>query len=441
MKNSFCEFTGFAKLAAISAICILLLSLLTGCETPEGSAAAGHIFNANAALASNPQQAAGWGLLGAIAASGAQMQHEKEVAEAGRTQIQINQSPTAEVKATYVDKQRFENGCVYTGPIEWFEPNRYRASGRGYVENLKGSGGDVYSGYVYANGVQWIRDGQGKTIWPDGQKYEGEWKDDKYHGQGTAISASANKYEGEFKYGNREGQGTLTLANGKTLSGEFRNNKLYNGVVSIREDTKFSKTTWKAGSTQQIENGVSTQSDGTQVWADGTAFTGTWDFKSGRSGGTISWPDGRIYKGSWRIVRGEPDLPEGKGEMTWPDGRKYVGEFKDGKMHGSGKMTYTDGKTEDGMWQEDKFVGTQPSSIAIGQNAGAKSGFVNVAATDESFEVFADSAFVGNTPAKLKLSEGAHVIEVKKAGFKDYRKEIKVLEDSELTIRAVLDKN
>ena len=52
-----------------------------------------------------------------------------------------------------------------------------------------------------------------------------------------------------------------------------------------------------------------------------------------------------------------------------------------------------------------------------------------------------DGAFVGNSPAKLKLSEGKHVVEVRKPGFKVYRRELQVSAGSELSLRAALDKN
>jgi TPR repeat protein len=67
-------------------------------------------------------------------------------------------------------------------------------------------------------------------------------------------------------------------------------------------------------------------------------------------------------------------------------------------------------------------------------------GVVNVSAADDSYEIFVDGAFVGNTPARVKLTEGAHVVEVKRAGFKDYQKVIKITEGSELTLHAVLEK-
>jgi len=63
-----------------------------------------------------------------------------------------------------------------------------------------------------------------------------------------------------------------------------------------------------------------------------------------------------------------------------------------------------------------------------------------VKADDDTYEIFADGAFVGNAPAKLKLTPGPHLIEVKKAGFNDFRKEIQVGAGSELSLRATLEK-
>jgi TPR repeat protein len=70
----------------------------------------------------------------------------------------------------------------------------------------------------------------------------------------------------------------------------------------------------------------------------------------------------------------------------------------------------------------------------------AQTGSVEVNAEDSSCEIFADGAFVGNPPAKLKLAAGPHVVVVKKSGFKDYKREIQVSEGSQLTLRATLDK-
>lgn len=75
---------------------------------------------------------------------------------------------------------------------------------------------------------------------------------------------------------------------------------------------------------------------------------------------------------------------------------------------------------------------------ALAKDTPCNGGFVNVKADDETCDVFLDGAFVGNAPAKLKLEPGNHLIEVKRPGFKDFRKEIKMTEGSELTLHATL---
>ena len=67
-------------------------------------------------------------------------------------------------------------------------------------------------------------------------------------------------------------------------------------------------------------------------------------------------------------------------------------------------------------------------------------GMVMVTSTPENTEIYVDGAFVGNAPANLKLSEGIHIIEVKKAGFKPYRRELRVIGTSELSLRVTLNK-
>lgn len=70
----------------------------------------------------------------------------------------------------------------------------------------------------------------------------------------------------------------------------------------------------------------------------------------------------------------------------------------------------------------------------------SRGGMVMVTSTPENAEIYADGAFVGNAPANLKLSEGIHIIEVKKSGFRSYRKELRVLGQSELNLRVTLEK-
>ena len=56
--------------------------------------------------------------------------------------------------------------------------------------------------------------------WPNGNKYDGEWRDGKRTGQGTNTWANGEKYVGEWSDNKRTGQGTLTFANGDKYVGE-----------------------------------------------------------------------------------------------------------------------------------------------------------------------------------------------------------------------------
>jgi hypothetical protein len=136
-------------------------------------------------------------------------------------------------------------------------------------------------------------------------------------------------YEGETSEGKPNGQGTVTGPNGTHQQGEWREGNLY-------------------------------RLSGKWVAPDGTIEVGTWNRDGTPSGGTITWTDGREYKGDWKVVEGQTELPDGRGEMKWPDGRIYVGRFRDGTMEGMGKMTYPDGKIELGVWKQGKLVEATP---------------------------------------------------------------------------------
>jgi hypothetical protein len=61
---------------------------------------------------------------------------------------------------------------------------------------------------------------------------------------------------------------------------------------------------------------------------------------------------------------------------------------------------------------------------------------VNIAAEPDAAEIFVAGEFRGNTPAKLKMTMGSHVIVVKAAGFTDYSRTLKAPKSSELTVKA-----
>jgi hypothetical protein len=75
---------------------------------------------------------------------------------------------------------------------------------------------------------------------------------------------------------------------------------------------------------------------------------------------------------------------------------------------------------------------------ATGASAEGPTGAVKIASQPEGADIWVDGAFVGNSPAQLKLAPGKHRIRVGKEGYKNWEKEITVTAGSELTINAPL---
>ena len=88
---------------------------------------------------------------------------------------------------------------------------------------------NCFGTFTWANGDKYVgewkdnkKTGQGTFTTPDGDKYVGEWKYDKRTGQGTMIFSDGSKYVGEWKDGKSNGQGTVTYANGTVKEGIWK---------------------------------------------------------------------------------------------------------------------------------------------------------------------------------------------------------------------------
>lgn len=85
-------------------------------------------------------------------------------------------------------------------------------------------------------------------------------------------------------------------------------------------------------------------------------------------------------------------------------------------------------------------VVTSPSVPAPGRaDDRLKFGFVSVRSEVSACDVYIDSKFAGNAPARLKLPEGNHLIQVKHAGYKEFSREIMVTEGADISLHAELD--
>ena len=115
----------------------------------------------------------------------------------------------------------------------------------------------------------------GTRTFANGDRYVGEFKDNKYNGQGTYFfladnQLNGNKYIGEFKDGNLNGQGTLTFADGDKYLGQFKNGTQHGqGTYTSANGNQFFGE-WKDGmrngqGTMYASNGSVTRQG---IWAD-----------------------------------------------------------------------------------------------------------------------------------------------------------------------------
>lgn len=93
---------------------------------------------------------------------------------------------------------------------------------------------------------------------------------------------------------------------------------------------------------------------------------------------------------------------------------------------------------------EPKAVPKEPSMTRPANEPAAgpsdDKGKVSLVSVPDAAEVFVDDAFVGNTPATLRLSPGKHTIKVSQSGFKAWIKDLSVIASSEVSLKATLDK-
>ena len=138
-----------------------------------------------------------------------------------------------------------------------------KAHGEGYFD---WGDGDFYKG-GYKDGK---KHGYGVVEffdWMDGPgKYEGEFRNDKWHGKGK-LTDEWGVYEGGFKDGNFHGRGVYKYDNGNRYEGEFKESRQHG--------------------------------DGTFYGPDGSVFKGSWKDGKPHGPGVLRTPEGKVIRGEW----------------------------------------------------------------------------------------------------------------------------------------------
>ena len=179
------------------------------------------------------------------------------------------------------------------------------SSANGLLQNVLGTGSSSDNSCPTDPNAIW-HNCVGTYTYDGGDKYVGEWKDNKKHGQGTYTYPDGIIYVGQLENGDFNGQGSLTLANGDTYVGKFKDDDA-NGQGSL-------------------------------TLANGDTYVG--EFKDNNFNGQGTYTFGP--------------------NSEWSED-KYVGEFKNDKKHGQGTYFFADGTVETGLWEDGELQGAVTS--------------------------------------------------------------------------------
>jgi len=75
--------------------------------------------------------------------------------------------------------------------------------------------------------------------------------------------------------------------------------------------------------------------------------------------------------------------------------------------------------------------------VASSLNANGK---LQVESDQPGADIELDGSFVGNTPSDVEVTEGEHTVSVKKTGFKDWERKLKVSGGSDVHLSVDLEK-
>jgi hypothetical protein len=82
----------------------------------------------------------------------------------------------------------------------------------------------------------------------------------------------------------------------------------------------------------------------------------------------------------------------------------------------------------------------QPAVVTTAAPAIVSTGKLSVASLPSGADIEVDGSFVGNTPSDVQVADGEHTVAVKKTGFKDWERKLKVSSGSSVHLNAELEK-
>jgi len=90
--------------------------------------------------------------------------------------------------------------------------------------------------------------------------------------------------------------------------------------------------------------------------------------------------------------------------------------------------------------QSKSTAAAQPTAAAVPVAAAPSTGKLSVVSIPDGADIEVDDSFVGNTPSDVQVLEGDHSVSVKKVGFKNWERKLKVTAGSSVRLSADLEK-
>ena len=224
----------------------------------------------------------------------------------------INNSKNFEMKPI-----EFTNGNIYQGG--WNEKFQMEGYGKYYLKNEK-----VLAEGFWENGELVYA----RVFLANGDIYEGEIKESKFHGKGKLKNIDGEIYDGDFIDGQKSGIAKII----------FEDNTIYEGGIE-----------------KGLFNGK-----GNLKWNNGLEYNGNFCDSMLCGNGKLSNNE-EIYEGNF-----ENNLFNGKGKYKYKNGDSYYGNFEFGVKKGRGIYNVGDKYFYDGDWSNDLQNGY--GKIQIGNN-------------------------------------------------------------------------
>jgi len=228
-------------------------------------------------------------------------------------------------------KMTYPNGDVYEGG--WRDGLRHD-QGKMIYDN-----GGVYEklGNIYDGGWKdGLRHGRGTMRYSNGDVFEGEYKNDEKDGRGKQRYTSGVVFEGEYKDGKKNGEGELNCMGGKIrIYGNWEKDKIWQGNMTYKNGDVYEGGIM----VKKILPFVFRHGKGKMKYKNGDVYEGEWYIDEEKGNGKMTYKNNDVYEGSFLIKESNRPVPNGLGKMKYENGDVYNGNWEGGLRHGPGTFT------------------------------------------------------------------------------------------------------